>query len=259
MTVSHNTAKLPGKLLEVNNLRIFDRSDPISLAIEKGHVVGLAGLEGHGQQEFIEALAGVREFAGGTVTAYTEGRPIPITSQRRAVRAGIAYVPRDRKTEGIFAGLSVLENFAVASLGARSRWTGVVNNRRILAEYQRYQEALEIKAPSPHAPISTLSGGNQQKVLLARWMALNPNVLLLNDPTRGVDVTTRLKLYEAIRQLVAEGDKTVIILSSQLEEFERIATRVLVFRNGSVFAELSRDEVSSSTIIARMFGRVQHD
>jgi ribose transport system ATP-binding protein len=169
------------------------------------------------------------------------------------VRHGIAYLPRDRRSTGIFPTLSVIDNFAVATpeRDARFGFISAAARRRRFAEYRA---RLSVVAPSDRAPITALSGGNQQKVLLARVLALKPRVLLLNDPTRGVDIRTRHALYDVFVALAAEG-MALVVLSTEVEEILRLCHRVMVFREGGVQARMTRADMSIEGVIAAMFGR----
>jgi ribose transport system ATP-binding protein len=166
----------------------------------------------------------------------------------------VAYLARDRRANGIFPSLSILDNFGLVSMGRDLR-LGFIDRRRQRARYETYRRRLTIVAPSPDHAITTLSGGNQQKVLLARWLALGPRVLLLNDPTRGVDQRTRETLYQVFRELAAEG-MALVVLSTEIEELLRLCGRVLVFREQRVVARLAGDEISHDRVIAAMFGQV---
>ena len=146
-----------------------------------------------------------------------DGRWVAIANFRQAVRCGVAYLARDRRANGIFPSLSVLDNFALVSMD-RDRRFGLIDRRKQRARYETYQRRLSIVAPSPDRAITTLSGGNQQKVLLARWLALGPRVLLLNDPTRGVDQRTRETLYQVFRDLARNEGMALVVLSTEIEE-----------------------------------------
>jgi ribose transport system ATP-binding protein len=242
-------------ILKGHNLRVGRIGSPINVAVRRGEILGLAGLEGHGQDLFLEMLAGVRPPLAGSIEIFDgSGKSSRIRNQRDAVRQGVVYLPRDRKTQGILPGLTVLDNFGVATF-MRYATAGVLRRGDMEREYKRYHEKLAIHAESPYIPISNLSGGNQQKVLIARWMAAHPKVMLLNDPTRGVDVATRTTLYDVFREASATEGISFVILSSQIEELLMTADRVFVFREGSVFKVLGRTEISSDGIIAAMFGR----
>ncbi len=219
-----------------------------------GEIVGLAGLDGHGQEAFLETLAGLRRPAAGRVVLIgADGADVPVQGYRQAAHSGIAYLARDRRANGIFPTLSVLDNFALASLARDTRW-GFIGGRRRAARYAVWQARLSIVAPSPQAPITALSGGNQQKVLLARWLAREPRLLLLNDPTRGVDQRTRETLYAVFRELANDG-MTLVILSSEIEEIVRLCDRVLVFREQRMARALGGAAMSRDGVIGAMFAR----
>lgn len=239
------------KALRVRDLVIAPSVDPITQTIASGEIVGLAGLDGHGQERFLRALAGLDRPVAGEIAV--EGGAGPITSFRKAVAGGIAYLPRDRRSTGIFPTQSVLDNFAISTVSNDRRFSllSFAARRR---RYEAYRQKLGIVAPHPDAAITTLSGGNQQKVLLARALALEPSFLLLNDPTRGVDVATRHVLYDVFRGLAAEG-MALVILSSEIEEILLLCHRVLVFREQRVSAEFSGAEMTTDAVIAAMFGR----
>ena len=219
-----------------------------------GEIVGLAGLDGHGQEAFLEILAGLRRPASGSVlVASGGGQVVPVVGFRQAVRHGVAYLPRDRRGNGIFPTLSVLDNFGIVSFSLDTR-LGFIRRRSRRARYAVWRERLSIVAPGPDAPITALSGGNQQKVLLARWLAREPRVLLLNDPTRGVDQRTRETLYAVFRDL-ARGGMMLVVLSSEIEEIVRLCDRVLVFREQRMTAQLAAAAMTHDAVIAAMFGR----
>jgi len=239
------------KALRVRELVIAPGDDPITQSIAPGEIVGLAGLDGHGQERFLRALAGLERPVAGEIAV--DGNAGSITSFRKAVAGGIAYLPRDRRSTGIFPTQSVLDNFAISTVSNDRRF-GLLSFAARRRRYETYRQKLSIVAPRPDAAITTLSGGNQQKVLLARALALEPGFLLLNDPTRGVDVATRHVLYDVFRGLAAEG-MALVILSSEIEEILLLCHRVLVFREQRVSAEFSGEEMTTDTVIAAMFGR----
>jgi len=235
--------------LAARGLRLAPRAAAFDDDVRAGEIVGLAGLEGHGQEDFLEALAGLRHPIEGGVWAGDAA----IRGVAQAVRHGIAYLPRDRRTTGIFPTLSVIDNFAVAT-PARDLRFGFISAAARRARFAAYRARLSVVAPSDRAPITALSGGNQQKVLLARVLALQPRVLLLNDPTRGVDIRTRHALYDVFTALAAEG-MALVVLSTEIEEILRLCRRVLVFREGGVQARMDRTEMTVERVIAAMFGR----
>lgn len=240
--------------LRADSVVLAPNRPPVSEVVRPGEIVGLAGLEGHGQELFLHTLAGLHRAVSGTVTALSSrGREAAVRSFRQAVRMGIAYLPRDRGTKGIFPVLSVLDNFSIASLERDRRW-GLLSQRRRLERFEIYRNQLAIVLPSAGARMTMLSGGNQQKVLLARWLALNPRVLLLNDPTRGVDLGTRRVLYNVFRELATKQGVPLVLLSTEIDELVQLCHRVLVFREDTVFARIEQDTLTTDSVIAAMFG-----
>ncbi|MBE7185965.1 MAG: sugar ABC transporter ATP-binding protein [Methylobacterium mesophilicum] len=235
--------------IETRGIVLRRGASPVDETVTAGGIVGLAGLDGHGQEAFLKTLAGLDRPLSGEVRFAGNA----ITGFRQAVARGIAYLPRDRRATGIFPALSVLDNFAIATLGHDVKG-GLISARERRARFSHHVERLSIKAPDWSAPITTLSGGNQQKVLLARALALSPRLLLLNDPTRGVDVATRHVLYDVFRELAGEG-MTLVILSSEIEEILLLCERVLVFREHTVAARLQGADMTAAAVIEAMFGR----
>jgi len=246
----------PAERLLIDGLTLAPDVPPIHDKVRAGEIVGLAGLEGHGQEPFLEALCGLRSPLSGRLMVEAHGRWVAIASFRQAVRCGVAYLARDRRANGIFPSLSILDNFALVSLD-RDRSFGLIDRRKQRARYETYQRRLSIVAPSPDRAITTLSGGNQQKVLLARWLALGPRVMLLNDPTRGVDQRTRETLYQVFRDLARNEGMALVVLSTEIEELLRLCERVLVFREQHVIARLAGAHISHDQVIGTMFGRVE--
>lgn len=242
-----------GCLLAASGIRLTRGSPRIDLMIRPREIVGLAGLEGHGQEVFLEALCGLRRPAEGIVTLQSDAGPVAVGGHAEAARHGIVYLPRDRRATGILPGQSVFDNFAIAAVG-RHAWLGLVRRRPLRERLAMFRDRLSIVYDHPRAAIGTLSGGNQQKVLLARWLACEPRLLLMNDPTRGVDLGTRLKLYDVFRSLAREDGIPLVILSSEIEEVLQLCDRVLVFREQGVARELGRQELSMDRVIAAMFG-----
>lgn len=215
--------------------------------------MGLAGLDGHGQEEFLAVLAGHRPPVRGEVLVPSDQGEQAIGSFRHAVKLGVAYLPRDRRTTGVFATMSVVDNFAISTLTRDRRW-GLIDGARRRARFAAFRAALSVVARSDRASIESLSGGNQQKVLLARVLALEPRVLLLDDPTRGVDARTRLVLYDVFRKLAAQG-MTLVLVSTEIEELRTLCDRVVVFRDGGVEARLDRQDTTTERVVSAMFGR----
>jgi ABC-type sugar transport system ATPase subunit len=243
----------PSFTVTVDGVVLRERAKPFDAKVQAGEVVGVGGLEGHGQEAFLQTLAGIRKpFAGG-VSAIREGTTRAIANANDAAAVGVAYVPRDRKAEGIFAPLSVLDNFVMPSISRDSRW-GLLSLRGMICRYQTFAQAFAIKAARPSLRITSLSGGNQQKVIIARWLATEPRVLLLNDPTRGVDHATKQDIYARLHKIAASGI-AVIMLSTEVDELLTYMDRVMVFREGTLFTEFGRDDLDRERLITSFFGR----
>jgi ABC-type sugar transport system ATPase subunit len=233
-------------------VRLHDEAEPIDVEIRAGELVGVAGLEGHGQDHFLRVLAGARPFDGSVLCA-VDGGEREVSSPGDALARGIAYVPRDRRSESIFESRSILENFQVATLEADRRH-GLMRRASAQRRFERYVQTLKIVAGHRTNPITSLSGGNQQKVVIARWLAMSPRILLLNDPTRGVDAGTKRDIYRVLTDAAAEGT-AIVMLSTELIELIELMDRVLVFREGQLFCELSRSELTRTRLVESYFGR----
>ena len=243
-------------LLRCEQLRLGPSAAPFDLAVRGGEVLGVAGLEGHGGARFVGCLAGVERPMAGEVqvqTLDTSQGLKRITSYRQAFRSGVVYVPGNRQTEGLFAPLPVIDNLALAVLGRLSRlgFFSAVAPRRLT---QEYVARLGIEAPDIADPVSTLSGGNQQKVLVGRWLAAKPSVLVMNDPLRGVDQGTKLDFYTLLREL-AETGAAVVVLSTEIEELLTVCDRVAVFHNQTLWRTLASYELTYDGILQAMFGQ----
>jgi ABC-type sugar transport system ATPase subunit len=238
--------------LEARGLRIRPGAGAIDFSIRPGELVGLAGLEGHGQDPFLRALAGLLAVAEGTVVRRQGDEEAVIDGPRAAARNGIAYLPRQRRAEALFETLSIRENFALPTLSRDARF-GLWRHGASDVRLARYTDRLKIVLDRAGAAISTLSGGNQQKVILARWLAAEPSVLLLNDPTRGIDLGAKQDLYGLLRSLADDG-LAMVMLSTEVDEHLELMDRVVVFRNQEIAAELDRSVLSRRQLIGSFFG-----
>jgi ABC-type sugar transport system ATPase subunit len=238
--------------LRASGVALDPAARPIDVEFPAGEIVGLAGLEGHGQDRFLQVLAGVRPHAGRVVSASAAGER-ELRSRADALAAGVAYVPRDRREESLLATRSILENFSIATTRADRR-LGLVRNSSMQRRFERYAERLKIIAGRRTDAITSLSGGNQQKVIIARWLALQPRVLLLNDPTRGVDMGAKRDIYRILAEAAADG-LAVVMLSTELTELMELTDRVLVFRDNELFRELARQDLTRTRLVASYFGR----
>lgn len=242
-------------VLRYDNLALAPGRKPVSGVIRAGQISGVAGLEGHGQEQFLTALAGLGRLRGSSIAVEGGAKGwVSYKNHYEAARNGVVYLPRDRRATGIFPVLSVLDNFSIPAM-PRFSLAGILDRKRLKQELSAYTDFLSIRYPSADAPISALSGGNQQKVLLARLLALKPRVMLLNDPTRGVDLNTRLKFYEAFRTLASESGIALVILSSEIEEILQLCHTVSIFRDLECSTVLDRQSMSMDRVIAAMFGQ----
>jgi ABC-type sugar transport system ATPase subunit len=243
-------------VLSVRGLRLRPDGEPINLEVRAGELIGVAGLEGQGGNTFLEALRG-GVVTEGEVVRHIDGRDAVINSPADAADYDIAYVPRERRLDAIFSWMSIRENFAMPTLARDSRfgWLRTRSSRKRLAAYK---DRLGIVLGSPENSIMTLSGGNQQKVIIARWLAYGPRVLLLNDPTRGIDIGAKNDLYALFGALAAEG-LAVVMLSTELDEHVELMDRVLVFREHELFKEFERSEVTRERLVAAFFGEESED
>jgi ribose transport system ATP-binding protein len=250
-----STAQRPA--LEARRLRLGGIGAPIDFKLYPGEIVGLAGLDGAGQAEFLRMLAGIDPAPEGAVRIWdksTECRSITCLAEAEA--AAITYVSGDRKKEGIFPNLSIFENFAMALYGRQSGRGGMIDTGALHARFAQEEKRLSIKYGARKDRITTLSGGNQQKVLIARAFAQNPRVILLNDPARGVDIGTKQDLYTHLRAFASNGG-AVVYLSTEIEEFFGFADRAEVFFEGSLFASFTQGGITQDNLLAAMFGKSQ--
>ncbi len=217
----------------------------VSIEARAGEVVGLAGLLGSGRSETAKAIYGAQPLDAGSVEV--DGTAIRLGSPRAAISAGMALIPEDRKAEGIVPLLSVRDNIVLAALPRMSR-AGIVSDRAQDAVVRGLMARLRIKASSPDQPVSELSGGNQQKVLLARILCLHPRILILDDPTRGIDVGAKAEIQILISELARDG-MAVVLISSELEEVVEGSDRVVVLRDGAVVGRLAAEEVSQGAVM----------
>ncbi|MFL6277618.1 MAG: sugar ABC transporter ATP-binding protein [Blastocatellia bacterium] len=222
----------------------------VSLSLRAGEIVGLAGLVGAGRTELARTIFGLTPADQGTILL--RGEVVKINSPRQAIKRGIAYLPEDRRRHGVVLELPVSTNLTLASLDQLARF-GAMDFRRekeIAADYTR---RLAIKTPAIYAPVSTLSGGNQQKVALSRWLITRPSVLILDEPTQGVDVGAKSEIHALMSELAAEG-VAILMISSELPEILGMSDRIAVMRGGMIVGMLDRTEVSQQEILGLALG-----
>ena len=239
----HETAREP--ILVAQGLTQHPRLREVSLDVRPGEVVGLAGLLGAGRSETAKAIFGAEPLDSGSVRM--EGKDIKTGSPGAAIKAGIAFLPEDRKLEGIIPDLSVKENIVAAAMPRLAR-AGMVSEKAQAELVEEFMQSLGIKASSPDQPVRELSGGNQQKVLLARWLCMNPKVLILDEPTRGIDVGAKAEIQKLVDDLAVKG-LGVILISSELEEMTEGSDRVVALREGAVVGSLSEEEITEGNLM----------
>jgi ABC-type sugar transport system ATPase subunit len=233
-------------VLSVRDLSDGRQYQEISFDLRRGEIVGLSGLVGAGRSEMALGLFGAPAPERGDMTL--DGVPVKIGSPSRAMRLGIALVPEDRKLLGLVLGLGVGSNVSLAALARLSR-AGLIDFGAETTLVGRYIDRFRIKTPSREQLVGLLSGGNQQKVVLAKWLATNPRVLIVDEPTRGVDVGTKAEIYTLMRELAAEG-LAILVISSDLPEVLAISDRILVMRQGRLVGELAHAEATEERIMA---------
>jgi ABC-type sugar transport system ATPase subunit len=227
----------PNKLdpvLEVQHLTRRGAFTDVTFSVHSGEIVGLAGLVGSGRSEIARAIFGIDRFESGTVRV--NGELLTKNSVRESMAVGIALVPEDRQREGLVLAMTVAENLSLATLPSLTR-CGFVNRRQEAALVGSQMSNLSIKAAAPHVAAETLSGGNQQKIVLGKWLAHKPKVLILDEPTRGVDVGAKSQVHQIVRELASAGMATLVI-SSEMQELLMLCDRLLVVRDGRIVGEL---------------------
>jgi ribose transport system ATP-binding protein len=243
-------------VLRARGLKVWPGGPDVDFALRRGEIVGVAGLDGQGQNEFVRVLAGVQPAVAGVPEVRgATGNFGPVRDLDDADRAGVAYVSGDRKREGIFPNLSVFENLLIALYpkALRGRVAGIIDWASLGTVFDSNVEKLSVKLGLKSDKVTSLSGGNQQKVLIGRAFALGPRILVLNDPARGIDVEAKRELYGHLRDFAARGN-AVVFLSSELEEFIGLCQRVIVFRHGGVFDTFVGEDVDAVRILEAMFG-----
>ncbi|MFN3171178.1 MAG: sugar ABC transporter ATP-binding protein [Hyphomicrobiales bacterium] len=235
--------------LRVNGLSRGTTVRDVSLDLHAGEVLGVAGLMGAGRTELARLMAGVDQADGGSMALFD--KPFKPSNVADAIAAGVAYLPEDRKTQGLVLSLSVADNIALPSLGSLSQ-SGWLSMAKLKALAQEWSGKLGIRAASPDVAAGTLSGGNQQKVAIAKWLAIAPKVILLDEPTRGVDVGAKAEIYALIRDLAAQGT-AVMVISSELPEVLQISDRIAVMALGRVAGVVSAVEASEESLLELAF------
>jgi len=232
-------------VVEVENLNSSGTFADISLTVRSGEIVALAGLVGAGRSEVARAIFGVDPYDSGTV--HLNGHPLPKHNPRAAMNAGVGFVPEDRRRQGLVVDSPVATNITDAIRKTLTQ-LGFITRRREEAQAREWAAALEVKCAALDAVAATLSGGNQQKVVLAKWLAASPKLLIIDEPTRGIDVATKAEVHRRMSDLAAQG-MAILMISSELPEVLGMADRIYVMHEGRITAELPREEATSETVM----------
>ncbi|MBD3896830.1 sugar ABC transporter ATP-binding protein [Halomonas sp. ML-15] len=248
-TSAHETSPA----LRVRGLSLKGVLHDVDLEVHRGEVLGLSGLVGAGRTEIAEAIMGLRRRDGGELCI--DGKVVDIRSPNQAHALGLAYLSEDRQGKGLQLSFNVMQNITALSLKRYVR--GLIQHSAERRQAEHYQQRLSIKAANLAAPVSQLSGGNQQKVYFSKLLDIEPDILILDEPTRGIDISAKQQIYRLIRELTDQG-KAVIVISSELEELIGMADRVLVIREGRVMVELCGDDINEEQIMLYAAGARQH-
>jgi ribose transport system ATP-binding protein len=243
-------------VLEVQSLRTrYWPGQEVDLTLRRGEIVGLAGLVGSGRTELARTLFGLDKPVAGSIAI--DGKQVTIASPQDAIRRGVYLIPEDRKRSGLVLEFPVVDNVTLASLLGFSRF-GLTDRLSERAAADRQKDALQIRTPSVDVEVRSLSGGNQQKVVLGKWLSMAPRLLIFDEPTRGIDVGAKSEIYQLMRNLSDEG-VGILMISSDMEEVIGVSDRVAVMHEGRIAGELSRDQVSEPAIMALAVGRVRDE
>jgi rhamnose transport system ATP-binding protein len=244
-------AVIGGTVLEVEHLTSRGVFEDISFTVHAGEIVGLAGLVGSGRSEVVRAVFGIDRYDDGRVLLH--GQPVSQGNPREALRRGVVLVPEDRRQQGLFMPASIDRNIAVTVLD-KIRRLGLIRRRDERKVADEWSKRLQLKHQGLGEPVDRLSGGNQQKVVLAKWLATNPKLLVIDEPTRGIDVGTKAEVHRLLGELAAKG-LAILMISSELPEVLGMADRVFVMREGRLMRELSRAEATQESIMLAATGQ----
>ena len=238
--------KVIGKeVLRVEKISRDDYVEDISFDIKAGEILGLYGLVGSGRSETAESIFGIVQADSGKI--FLEGNEVKIPNPKKAVKLGLGLVPEDRKLQGLILGMACDDNLTLPRLDTMQK-LGFLQNSIQNELFREYAEKLSISTPGPEQPVGKLSGGNQQKIVIGKWISLNPRLLILDEPTRGIDVGSKAEIHRLIGQMASEGI-AVLVISSEMPEIIGVSDRIITMREGRATAEFSRDDVSEEKLI----------
>ena len=239
----------PGdEVLRVENLSSVGQFENVSFSVRRSEIVGMAGLVGAGRTAVAKAIFGLDKRATGHV--YIKGQPMPLGNVNRSMRRRIGYLPEDRKKEGLVLMMSISDNISLPHINTFSKF-GFVDHRRELQEVEKLTNRLRVKAPSIESITAGLSGGNQQKVAIAKWMARSCDLLIVDEPTRGVDVGAKAEIYQLLDEVACQG-LAILMISSELPELLSLSRRIIAMREGFVTGELSYEQFSQEAVLNLM-------
>lgn len=221
----------------------------ISFSLSRGEILGIAGLVGAGRTDLARAIFGADPIDRGRIEI--DGKPVAIASPVDAIGHGIGLLPEDRKQQALFLGLAVRQNFSIAALGKLLRWKVFVREDEELRLLERYRKSLNIRMSGAEQIIDNVSGGNQQKVVLARWLALEPKVLIVDEPTRGIDVAAKAEVHRLLDEMAA-GGMAIIVISSELPEILAVSDRIITMREGAITGEIAGEEATEEKLMQMM-------
>ena len=250
-------AQRQGVILEVRDLADGRELHGATFQLHRGEVLGIAGLVGAGRTALAETIFGIRRATAGSIQV--DGHPVRVRSANDAIQLGMGLVPEDRKQQGLFLNMAVRENITISAISQVS-WLGFLNFNKMNKLARAFIEKLDIRTPSLLQKVRNLSGGNQQKVVISRWLTLKPRILILDEPTRGIDVGAKSEIHGLMSQLASEG-VGVMMISSELPEVLGVSDRILVMHEGRIVAEFSREEATQDKIMLAatgMTGRKDH-
>ena len=235
-------------VLQVNNLTVGHKVKDVSFSLKKGEILGIAGLMGSGRSTLVKSIFGAAKRSGGTILI--NGKQVSLRNPSEAIALKMGFLPEDRRLQGLFMQLPIRENISISDLGEFSRFT-LMHGKKEDAIAQKEFERVNVKAPSIRSIVSTLSGGNQQKIVLARWLAANCDILLFDEPTRGIDVGSKEEIYRLIDNFAKAGGAAIII-SSEMPELLALSDRIIVLAEGHKTGEFSREEADEAKLMNKM-------
>ncbi len=241
-------------ILEARNIKVFPESRPVSFKLYENEILGFFGLVGAGRTELMRVLFGIDPIREGEI--YIRGEKVPISTTKDAIAAGLGMVPEDRKGLGLILGMSIKDNMLISKLGQmKSGWL----NKGVLKNITgNYIKELSIALRDENQEVKELSGGNQQKVVIAKWLAMTPDILIMDEPTRGIDVGAKAEIYQLMRKLTQSG-KSIIMVSSEISEVMQVSDRIIVMHEGEITGELAAEEATQDLILQDSFGGANNE